>query len=375
MNTVIQTYLKKRAEKEPWILKISPEKKKYKFIICIPAYAELNHLPLTLKSIDQQDKKLLDKTLVIIVINNGPNPYPKVLKNNEHTKKLVLSNSQNFEVIPVDAYSKGLELPEKFAGVGLARKIGFDLALPYSDDSTIFCNLDADSLISDHYLIKVKEYFDNPDKSAGVTKFSHQTPVLKENAESIQIYEKFIRNTSLKLTECGSPYYYHAIGSTIVCRTDAYAAVSGMSRRKATEDFYFLQELAKYKSVGIIEDAIVHPSARESDRVYLGTGFRMNQAKNGFDLNTLNYTDDSFAILKDWIILGVGSRNISVEIILSKSEKIHLELPVFLKNEKIESIWKGLQKSSPSEKHFEKQFHRWFDALKTFRLLKYFSTK
>ena len=47
--------------------------------------------------------------------------------------------------------------------------------------------------------------------------------------------------------------------------------------------------------------------------------------------------------------------------------------PQFLNEQKINNIWDGLQKSSPSSKHFEKQFHRWFDALKTIKLLKYFS--
>ena len=50
----------------------------------------------------------------------------------------------NYELIPIDAFSTGFELPEKFAGVGLARKIGFDLVLPYSDDSSLLCSLDAE---------------------------------------------------------------------------------------------------------------------------------------------------------------------------------------------------------------------------------------
>ena len=56
-----------------------------------------------------------------------------------------------------------------------------------------------------------------------------------------------------------------------------------------------------------------------------------------------------------------------------EAKKIHSDLPIFLINEKIKNIWIGLQKSSPSEKHFIMQFHRWFDALKTLRFLKYYS--
>ena len=40
----------------------------------------------------------------------------------------------------------------------------------------------------------------------------------------------------------------------------------------------------------------------------------------------------------------------------------------------IEDIWKKLRESSPTEIHFQRQFHRWFDALKTHRLLNRYLT-
>ena len=45
----------------------------------------------------------------------------------------------------------------------------------------------------------------------------------------------------------------------------------------------------------------------------------------------------------------------------------------FLLQEGIENIWENLQSSSPSENHFTKQFHRWFDGFKTIRFLKHFT--
>ena len=39
----------------------------------------------------------------------------------------------------------------------------------------------------------------------------------------------------------------------------------------------------------------------------------------------------------------------------------------------VENIWNNLQSSSPSENHFIRQFHRWFDGLKTIRFLKHFT--
>ena len=49
-----------------------------------------------------------------------------------------------------------------------------------------------------------------------------------------------------------------------------------MNTKKATEDFYFLQAIAKYTKVHKIKDCLVHPSSRNENRVYLGTGFRIN---------------------------------------------------------------------------------------------------
>ena len=58
---------------------------------------------------------------------------------------------------------------------------------------------------------------------------------------------------------------------------------------------------------------------------------------------------------------------------MSLIEKKNKDLNTFLINEGINNIWLGLQASSPTKEHFIKQFHRWFDGLKTIRLLKKFS--
>ena len=57
------------------------------------------------------------------------------------------------------------------------------------------------------------------------------------------------------------------------------------------------------------------------------------------------------------------------EVIMIKAEKLSLILYDYLMEENIKKIWDPLRESSPTEIHFQKQFHRWFDALKTHRLL------
>ena len=58
--------------------------------------------------------------------------------------------------------------------------------------------------------------------------------------------------------------------------------------------------------------------------------------------------------------------------ILKKCKDIHPNLPVFLIKYNFSKAWNGII-AAPSGAHFVKQFHRWFDAFKTFKLLKIFS--
>ena len=99
MNSNIDTYLKKRSEKGIWKLNTLPKKSIYEFIICIPAYAEKDYILNTLDSIGDQDKKLLDRTMTIIVINNGNNRTDQVFQNNEKTEQYIQSYSTNFEIL------------------------------------------------------------------------------------------------------------------------------------------------------------------------------------------------------------------------------------------------------------------------------------
>ena len=203
----------------------------------------------------------------------------------------------------------------------------------------------------------------------------HQKSEDKVINSEIRLYERFLYDTANCMKNSGSPYGFITMGSAMVFTAKAYISAGGISRRKATEDFYFLQEVVKTTSVKSIPEILVHPSARESGRVYLGTGFRMKQAKEGFDIKSLYYTDDAFLILKAWLDLGTNSWKMSFQIVLNKAVEIKTELRDFLIAENLSKIWEGLQHSSKNNQQFVKQFHRWFDGLKTHRLLKYFSRR
>ena len=366
----ISTYLNKRGISGPWKIGL-PLNRTFNQAIVIPAYSEFKFISQTLDSINKNKSELLNQTLVAVVINNTNNSPQSVKENNQLTLQKLNGNNYQFTHAVIDAASSGLELPLKHAGVGLARKIGMDLVLPHliSPKSLIFCT-DADTKVSPDYLSKVTQYFDSHNTSAAVIGFDHLQSEDSAINDAIGKYENFLKTTAEKMKNAGSPYGYVSMGSTIVCTAEAYCAVGGMSRKKATEDFYFLQELTKYCGVHNIPDILVFPSPRPISRVHLGTGFRMEQMQNGFDITNLYYSNDAFLYLSNWLQLGSIAWKVPLHKLLNNISDIHPQLVEFLKLEGIEDVWSKIQNNAPSKSHFTEQFHRWFDGLKTIRFLK-----
>ena len=369
----IPSYLKKRGVTGPWEIAPKPNRN-FDQAVIIPAFGESEYLPTTLLSINENNPSLLKNTLVVVVINNAEDSPAEICRDNQYCFKLLNSSEYRFSLGIVDAYSKGLALSHKHAGVGLARKIGIDLILPHlaTPLSLIFCT-DADIIVDKRYLEKVLEYFHTNNAKAAMVGFRHLESTDSKLEKAIRQYEKYLLTTAQNMRDARSPYGYVAMGSTMVCTTEAYCAVGGMPRKKATEDFYFLQKLTKYCGVETIPEILVFPSSRPISRVYLGTGFRMQQMQKGFDVQKLYYSDTAFSILEQWLKLGSTARKVELSIILQEAKNIDPKLEVFLQNEGIEKIWDKLQINAPSKSHFTKQFHRWFDGLKTIRLLKYFT--
>ena len=366
-------YINKRGITKPW--EIYPKiNRKFSHAIIIPCFGEYEELPNLLKSIEKNDAFLLKDILVIIIINNSNKINDYILNNNEKTYQFLMKSKFLFTLGVIDAFSIGFELPNKFAGVGLARKIGMDLALPYlSKKRSLIFSTDADTVLNKNYLSVVINYFNKNKIKAAVVGFQHLTKEYPSIKKIINEYENFLLLTAKKIKKAGSPYGYVSMGSTMICTKGAYVAIGGMPKKKATEDFYFLQELTKHCGVHTISNILVYPSARPISRVYLGTGYRMEQSQNGFKIQNLSYSDDSFLLLKKWLDLGTSSWQCNLNHVLDKTNDINSSLTTFIINEHIKDIWENLQSSSPSKVHFIHQFHRWFDGLKTIRLLKFFS--
>ena len=149
----------------------------------------------------------------------------------------------------IDASSAGKELPQKDAGVGLARKIGMDLALLILDYNSprkkILICLDADCTVDKIILTEIVNNFNARNLSAAVVNYSHRIENCNEELKAIICYEIFLRYYELGLKYAKSPYAFPTIGSTIACDYESYIKSEGMNKRKAAEDFYFLEKLAK----------------------------------------------------------------------------------------------------------------------------------
>ncbi|MDO9516157.1 MAG: glycosyltransferase family A protein, partial [Syntrophales bacterium] len=235
--------------------------------VVIPALAESKHLFSTLASLSQNSPAELSRTLVICVVNNGsPDTVPAGdLADNRETlkrlRKLVDADGDDLRIGYVDASSPGLEMPDRSAGVGLARKIGLDLALDvfdYENDCPkLLFALDSDTLVENNYLSAVRDSFEKEKNTSSVIAFAHQEADRADEQAAICCYELFLRYYVLGLRYAGSPYAFHSIGSTMVCTAEGYATVRGMNKRRAGEDFYFLDKLAKIGRMGRIKTTTV----------------------------------------------------------------------------------------------------------------------
>ncbi|NVO00568.1 MAG: hypothetical protein HXX17_14715, partial [Geobacteraceae bacterium] len=134
----VSNYLHKRSAPGPWTLELVADEK-YPGAIVIPSLAESAWLPQTLDSL-VSDPTLAESSLaVVFVINNRLDASADERHDNRFSLEYLREARARlpFSLGIIDASSPGLELPLKEGGVGLARKLGHDLLLPFLDYSTI----------------------------------------------------------------------------------------------------------------------------------------------------------------------------------------------------------------------------------------------
>lgn len=363
-------YLERYAYPKTFIS--TPPSQQMGIIVTIPCYNEPNLLS-SLQSLYACDLPQCHVE-VIVVINDGEQTSENIKQQNfdtfEEAKTWVKhknTDALRFHMIYAD------NLPNKHAGVGLARKIAMDEAVKrfenISKKNGIIACYDADSQCDSNYLVALENHFNNHPKTPGCSiYFEHplEGDLPQSNYEAIVDYELFLRYYTNALKFAQLPYAFQTIGSSMAVRSNAYQKQGGMNKRHAGEDFYFLHKIIALGSFTELKSTRIIPSPRQSDRVPFGTGRAVNEWLKSNSLDTYNP--------KTFIDLKVFTSLIEQFYLADKEEAITLiakcskAIQKFLSKHDFEHHLSEIKAKSGNISIFKNHFFGWFNA---FQVLKY----
>jgi glycosyltransferase involved in cell wall biosynthesis len=360
-----------------WIAAVR-EDKKFNNIAVIPALNEAHNIKRLINSLCSCDNRYTEDTLFLFVVNNTSETPEEAKEDNYRTIEYLkenLNGKLSINLGYIDASTTGNELPEKEGGVGLARKIGMDEALTlfnYNNSrSKILICLDADCTVEPNYLTEIVDAFNKYKHDAAYVNFEHPMPEDLESKLAIICYEIFLRYYVLGLMYAKSDYAIHTIGSTMICTCESYIKVEGMNKKKAAEDFYFMEKLCKNYEINKIDTTKIYPSSRGSWRVPFGTGQRVNRYLAKTHDEHILYSPESFDILKRWLEVFNSSGSLSSNEYLTAAAGIHPSLYRFLVDNKFEESWEKIKTNCRDDKQAARQKHFWFDGFRTLKLIHY----
>lgn len=285
-DRTIVKYLAHYAEQEVSALASFPVTNCFEHVVVIPAYQESTDFVerFVHSTLAQQ------QCLLIVVINQ-----PESALGQQHRQmqidlaqyiieqgslvwqahNLSLVTLDNSAILIVDRFNHAI-LPEQ--GVGLARKIGADIAVALINKKQIYTSWvhssDADAHLPDNYF---DTHANNQDKDtlkgavATCCNFYHYSEKLDIHQANL-MYENALRYYVAGLCFANSPYAYFTIGSTLAFKAISYCQARGFPKRSAGEDFYLLNKLAKLGAVTFLANVHIKLDARTSTRVPFGTG-------------------------------------------------------------------------------------------------------
>lgn len=345
----------------------------FKQVLIIPAYDE----PVTLADKLKQLLTLHSQLLIIIVINQ-PTNQTDTTNNQQLWAALIRDLNQQLPLYtlgesalwPIDRFSSNAITSQH--GVGLARKIGADIAaalfLQQRLSSPWLHMSDADTYLPDDYFsasAAEPEHY-----SALIYPFKHK-PAANNNL-AMQLYEFRLRYYAAALAWAGSPYAFISIGSIIAVHVNHYAKVRGVPKRPAGEDFHLLNKLAKcapIKTLSDVGDIII--DERDSQRVPFGTAVAVQQINaTGAPLSQALFENPlSFErlrqLLADFTKLYALESSAAAVTTLARSPALAYALNAI-------NITKALDHAfaqARNEQQFCKHLHTFFDGLQTLRFL------
>ena len=347
-----------------------------KYIIVIPSYYE-GRIKDTLNSLwkAQRPKHAVE---IIVVVNSSEDSPEDIRKVNRET---LWDIEQWHNIYGEDSfayYSLHVpDLPVKYFGAGVARKIGMDEAISRFEklnrDDGFIISLDADTMVEENYFTAIEETLENSSAlNAGILYFEHPVEgdqFTGEIYEAVAQYELFLRYYNQALRWTGFPYAFHTIGSAFFVRALAYVKQGGMIRRKAGEDFYFLNKIFQLGNIREVNSTAVYPSPRFSERVLFGTGPEVEKITNEPDKPYITYNPQAFYTLRIFFF-GIDRlfhcSEHEMAVFLNNLDK---GLGNFLEKNGFYQAVKRINNNCRRPEVFRKHFFQWFGGLKVIQYM------
>lgn len=352
-------------------------------VLVIPAYRESATLLDRLVSLSAGR----GRALVILVLNR-PDSDPDPLANSALRNALAQLQQHGHEALlrlapQVDLYLHDLDRLSgpitASQGVGLARKVGCDIAYKWISDGAItsrwICSTDADARLPEDYFERLESM---PGRAvAACYPFRHVAGMDEPCNAATALYELRLHHHVLGLEFAGSPYAWHSLGSCLAVTHEAYAAVRGFPKRAGGEDFYLLNKLAKTGPVIRLTGACIELESRESRRVPFGTGpavARISAADSPARL-PLFYHPQSYEALRGVLAAAPLLQQAALADLpqFLASAGIDPELAqagcLTLEAMGVAAALAHCRRQGRSPAQFLRQFHQWFDAFRTLKFI------
>ncbi len=382
---VQEKYLLNYAEPEAAFVASYPTTKNYTQCVVIPAYKE-KHTFLERFFQTRFEKCVSNKdqtpNILLILVLNCPDSdtantnseeavhqyignHGKSFYSHKNIEAIQVNESrENIDILIINRYDGHLKLPIK-QGVGLARKIGCDIAISLANKNILKSNIiystDADAQLPDNYFSSSKNIPSN--YSALVFDFKHSKPNTCYG-EATQLYELAIKYFRDQLIWANSPYGFNTLGSTLAISVNHYCQVRGFPKRAAAEDFYLLNKLAKVGEVKYLPEIKINIESRLSDRVPFGTGPAVKEIcrklENGE--NYLYYHPLCFTHLKETLQTILSGATCSQ---LSPQSQEALNVLGF------EKFLIHAKAHCKNNQQYTKAFHDWFDGFRTLKFIRH----
>ncbi len=333
-------------------------------------------------------------SLIIVVINQAPaedinannlavqryveTSFLRLWQSLDRVLTLYASGS-GWHLLCVDAFSPGRQLPVNH-GVGLARKIGADIACQLYYCGKIakpwIFTTDADVELPDDYFIATANV---AGAAALIFPYQHSHPDDPNQALAIDLYDYSLRYYVAGLHWAGSPYAFQTVGSTLAVHAEHYAKVRGFPKRSAGEDFYILNKLRKTGDIVTLPRPAISIAARVSHRTPFGTGAALSQIVQLEDAarDYVFYHPQIFSLLRLFLhslpeiwqrLSDASAGNAAIQMTIYK----------VIENEKLVQVLQtltvdaGIQHAFSHSKTlhgFLKHIHDWFDAFRALKLV------